>query len=245
MSALEFYNKNKNCSWKMPKAPEYITKDEDLVLWLFTKSNFGWLELDISFDVTAWKEESKQASFVKHRGQDHMGWNSTCIHGIDVDQTDSWSNYNYASEDDVPYKWTSLSDKTPSIKNFWTNFPYESYRRIRFMELEPHGFILPHSDAPGNLPGEQNINLIDFGAPINVAITHPSSCFMTIEDCGVVPWAEGKVMIVNILKNHSVLNLSNEQRIHLIAHGMPKSRKKEFIELVARSYKKQYERDQI
>lgn len=245
MDAFEFYKKYQNCTWSMPKAPDDIQTDEELVSWLFNESNFGWLELDLDFDVNLWKKEAQCAEYVKHRGTDHAGWNGTCIHGIDVHCTDSWTKYNYTKEDDVPYTWTSLSERTPNIKNFWLNFPYESYRRIRFMELESNGFILPHNDSPGNLPGEENIDLIEFGVPINVAIIHPESCFMTLEDYGVVPWKEGKIMIVNILKNHSVINLSSEQRVHLIAHGIPKSRKKEFVNLIARSYRKQYECNQI
>lgn len=243
--AFEFYKKYRNCNWTMPKVPDHVNDDQEIVSWLFNKSNFGWLELDIEIDLDCWKHETKHAKYVKHRGSDHIGWNSACIHGIDVDSTDSWSKYAYTKEADVPYQWTALSKRTPNIKNFWTKFPYESYRRIRFMDLETNGCVSPHNDSPGNLPGEENINLIDFGVPINVAIIHPKSCFMTLEDYGVVPWKEGKAMIVNILKNHSVINLSSEHRVHLIAHGIPKSRKNEFIKLIARSYKKQYERNQI
>jgi hypothetical protein len=229
----------------MPKAPDHIQSDEELVDWFFKTANFGWLELDLEIDISSWKPEAKYAEYVKHRGTAHEGWQGSCIHGIDVHCTDSWTAYSYTKEEDVPYQWTSLSEHTPEIKKFWTKFPYETYRRIRFMNLEPQGFILPHNDAPGNLPGEENINLVDFGVPINVAIIHPEACYMTLEDYGVVPWKEGKIMIVNILKNHSVINLSSHQRVHLIAHGIPKLRKKEFISLIARSYKKQYERDQI
>lgn len=213
----------------------------DIADWLLNKSDFGWLELDIDFDLDAWKKETAAAKFVNHRGNEHPGWNSCCIHGIDVDKTGAWINYgNWASEDEVPYKWTSISDQTPNIKKFWEDFPYERYRRIRFMELEPYGRINPHSDAPGRLPGEIGIDMLDFGVPVNIAITHPEGCEMDLKGHGVIPFEEGKAFIINIRNVHSVFNNSKQQRIHLIAHGIPGKCKEDFIELIARSYRKQY-----
>jgi hypothetical protein len=219
-----------------------LKTDYEIADWLLNRSNFGWLELDIKFDLDIWKEETKAAEFVDHRGADHPGWNSSCIHGIDVDKTGAWSNYGYKREEDVPYQWTRISENTPNIKKFWEAFPYERYRRIRFMELEPGGRISPHSDAPGRLPGEDNLDMLDFGVPINVAIIHPDNCSMFLEGHGTVPFKEGKAFIINIRNIHSVVNNSNKPRIHLIAHGIPGNRKDEFVELIARSYRKQNEK---
>jgi len=217
------------------------SKDYELADWLLNKSDFGWLELDIKFDLEEWKKETAAAQFVDHRGSEHPGWNSSCIHGIDVDKTGAWTNYGYTREEDVPYQWTSISQHTPSIKRFWEQFPYERYRRIRFMELEPGGKISPHSDAPGRLPGEQDLDMLEFGVPINVAIMHPENCHMTLEGHGTVPFQEGKAFIINIRNVHSFVNNSNSNRIHLIAHGVPGNRKEEFVELIAKSYRKQHE----
>lgn len=215
--------------------------DHEIADWLLNKSNFGWLELDLKIDLGAWKREVDAAKFVDHRGLEHPGWNSCAIHGIDADKTGAWTNYGYTKEEDVPYRWTSISEHTPNIKSFWEQFPYERYRRIRFMELEPGGRISPHSDAPGRLPGEQGIDMLDFGVPINIAIIHPEDCYMTLEGHGTVPFKEGKAFIINIRNVHSFVNNSNTPRIHLIAHGIPGKRKDEFIKLVAQSYRKQNE----
>lgn len=241
MHAFEFYENNKTRSCTMPPCPVDINSDYELVDWLLNRSDFGWLELDIDFDLSAWKKESLSAKFVKHRGENHPGWNSCCIHGIEIDKTGAWTNYGYSKEEEVPYQWTDLSEHCPNIKKFWETFPYERYRRIRFMELEPGGIIAPHSDAPGNLPGEKNLDMLDFGVPINVAIHHPNDCFMSLEGYGTVPFAEGKAFIINIRNYHSVINFSKKSRIHLIAHGIPGKEKGRFIELVARSYRKHYE----
>ena len=242
MTALDFYNANKDINRKMPTAPKEAVTDYDIANWLLNKSDFGWLELDVEIPLDLWKQEARSAEYVDHRGKDHPGWNSSCIHGIDVDKTGAWTNYGYTREEDVPYQWTSISQHTPSIKRFWEQFPYERYRRIRFMELEPGGKISPHSDAPGRLPGEQDLDMLEFGVPINVAIMHPEDCHMTLEGHGTVPFQEGKAFIINIRNVHSFVNNSSSNRIHLIAHGVPGNRKEEFVELIARSYRKQNEK---
>ena len=242
MDARDFYNKNKHVSWTMPEIPLHLSTDYEIAKWILNESSIGWIELDIKFDIHEWKKESQAAKFVDHRGSDHPGWNSACIHGIDVDKTGAWTNYGYTDEKDVPYKWTSLSEYTPTIKKFWEAFPYEKYRRIRFMELEPGGWISPHSDAPGKLPGEESIDILEFGVPINLAIVHPADCHMTLDGYGCIPWKEGKAFMINIRNYHSVINFSMASRIHLIAHGIPGDRKKEFVELIVRSYRKQYEK---
>lgn len=241
--ALDFYKKNKDIKWTIPKLPNGIESNYEIADWLLNKSDFGWLELDIDIDLERWKREALNSSsqFVPHRENDSNGWNSVCIHGIDVSCTGAWTNYGYTSEDKVPYKWTSLSEHTSSVVNFWKSFPYESYRRIRFMEVEPNGSINPHSDMPGRLPGEENFDALKFGVPINVAIIHPEECYMSLEGYGCVPWKEGKAFIVNIRNYHSVINLSTKPRIHLIAHGKTGNKITDFVDLIARSYLKQYE----
>lgn len=241
LNAVDFYQKNKNCRWNLPAIPNNLSNNLDIARWVLNDADIGWLELDINIDIEAWKLEIPESGFVDHRGEKHPGWNSCCIHGIDVDKTGAWTNYGYNKEEDVPYQWTTLSDHTPCIKKFWQEFPYEKYRRIRFMQLEPNGYISPHSDAPGKLPGEMNLDLLEFGVPINVAIIHPEDCFMTLDGYGTVPFKEGKAFMINIRNYHSVINFSNKTRIHLIAHGIPGSRKKEFADLIVRSYRKQYE----
>jgi hypothetical protein len=248
-NALNFYQNNKDCTWQLESIPEGVTSDLEIVDWLLNKSSFGWLELDINIDLASWQLEAQQAvpCFVAHREDNNIGWNSCCIHGIDINKTGAWTNYGYTSETDVPYKWTALSEYTPLIANFWKNtFPSEQYRRIRFMELTANSAITPHSDMPGRLPGEDNFNALNFGIPINIAVVHPKDCYMVLDKKGIVPFKEGKAFIVNIRHTHSVINFSNNSRIHVIGHSYGYGAKlEEFAELVVRSYKKQYERNRI
>jgi hypothetical protein len=62
---------------------------------------------------------------------------------------------------------------------------------------------------------------------------------MQIED-KIVPWEEGKIFMLNISKNHAVVNHSSKPRIHMIANIILGDRKKEFAEMLVRCYTKQY-----
>lgn len=244
---LDFFNKNKDCTWTMPVVPKDLLGSGDnfaISRWLLNNPQFGWLKLDLEFNLDVWKQEAEHAigKFVSHRDDESSGWNSCCIHGIDVDKTGAWTTYGYTNEDDVPYKWTALSEQTPSIKNFWNNtFPSEKYRRIRFMEVEANGEVAPHSDMPGKLPGEENFDPLDFGVPVNIALVHPEDCHMILEGFGILPWKEGEAYVINIRHYHAVANFSNVPRIHMIGHGMFGNRKKDFADLIVRSYKKFHE----
>lgn len=239
ITAQDFYEKNKTLKWSADPIPPNLTTNLEKARWILNEAKIGWIELDIEFDLLSWQKEISTADYYKHRGDTHPGWHSCCLHGIDVDKTGAWTNYGYTKEEDVPYKWTSLSDSTPSIKDFWMKFPTDNYRRIRAMKLDANGFITPHSDMPGRLPGEVGIDMLDFGVPINIAVVHPDNCFMTVDSYGVVPFVEGKAFIVNIRQTHSVINLSDKNRIHIIGHSYGYgSKKEEFAKLVVRSYNK-------
>ena len=236
ISAVEFYKNNKDCEWTVESIPSHLTSAVEKARWILNDAKFGWIELDLEIDIASWRLESQQAEpyFVAHREDNNTGWNSCCIHGIDT--------YGYINEDDVPYNWTELSHKVPAVKHFWQNvFPTDNYRRIRFMELTPGAAITPHSDMPGRLPGEAGMDMLDFGVPINIAVIHPKDCYMVLEGYGVVPFKEGKAFIVNIRNYHSVINFSNQSRVHVIGHSYGYGSKlTEFAELVVRSYEKMY-----
>ena len=240
ITPLEFYNQNKNCTWTKEPLPTGTIIEQ--ARWILNESNFGWIELDLNIDVADWQLEAHQAEpyFVAHREEQNTGWNSCCIHGIDVDKTGAWTNYGYIDEKQVPYNWTELSYKTPTVKNFWRHqFPSDHYRRIRFMELEPESAITPHSDMPGRLPGEAGMDMLDFGVPVNIAVVHPADCYMVLEGYGIVPFKEGKAFIVNIRNFHSVINFSKQSRIHVIGHSYGYGNKLEdFANLIVRSYEK-------
>lgn len=197
----------------------------------------GWIELDLEFDLTEWKKESKIAEqfLVPHReGDGHNGWRSCCIHGQSIEYTGT----DLTAPLDA-YHWTELSNLTPNITNFWKSIPTERFVRLRFMELAAHGCISPHNDSPNGIKNTE-FDMMNHMIPINIAITHPNNCYMELENYGRVPFKEGKAFIVNITDTHSVVNNSDLPRMHMIAHCIIGNKKKEFAELVVRSYNKNY-----
>jgi hypothetical protein len=242
MNAIDFYNIYSGCQNKFPKIPNDLTSNEDITRWIF-KQNVPYVEIDLEFNVDDWLAESQIAEpfLVNHReGDNHNGWRSCCIHGIDVDKTGVWNCY---AETEPKYNWTSLSEKTPIIKKFWESFPFEKLARVRFMEVSSDGHVAPHNDSPVGF--DQNFDSLAHLIPINIAISHPDNCYMTLKDHGVVPWKTGDIKLVNITNDHSVINFSQQPRMHLIGHGIVGNRIEEFCELIVRSYKKQYERNRV
>lgn len=200
-------------------------------------SGIPWLELDLTFPIDAWKQQSLEAEpyYQEYRDSASEGWASCCLHGLAVDKTYTADNYGY-DEYHAPYQYTDLAYKVPLITDFWKNqFPAERYTRIRFMRIAPGGHIDWHND--GQLP--EGIDPLVSILPINIAIKHPANCTMQIED-KIVPWEDGKVFMLNISKNHAVVNHSSKPRIHMIANIILGNRTKEFCEMLVRCYTKQY-----
>jgi hypothetical protein len=205
---------------------------------ILRKKDIPWLELDIDFNVDVWKQQALEAEsyYNEYRESSSAGWNSCCLHGLGVDKTYTADNYGL-DEYKAPYQYTDLAYRTPIITDFWRNrFPSERYTRIRFMKVSAGGYIDWHND--GEIPKE--IDPLQCILPINVAVAHPANCTMEIEGHGAVPWQEGKVMLVNISKNHAVFNRSSKDRVHMIANLILGNRTEEFCDLLVRSYNKQY-----
>ena len=203
---------------------------------IVNESKLPWLELDINFPHEKMYEEAKaiKEMFVKHRDSDgdggyrHKGWRSVCIHGIDAYKTNHYEQYGFSSNQETPYIWTEVAEKCPvTTKFFKESFPYKSYYRLRFMLLEPQGFITPHKDT--------DINKL---SPINMALNHPEGCKMKMKGhSGYVPFKPGAAILLDVGNEHAYINDSDEDRYHIIVHGV---KTKDFEELVVRSYEKTY-----
>lgn len=202
--------------------------------WIVNNSKIPWLELDIDIPHEEMLKEAINLKdrFVAHRDQDgqggyrHKGWQSLCIHGIDAEKTNHFDQYGYLTHEDTPYKWTDIIDRCPVTYKFFKEvFPFKEYYRLRYMLLEPGGYITPHKDS--------NDNKL---SPINIALNHPKGCKMKMQGHkGYVPFAPGKSFLLDVGNIHAYINDSNEDRYHIIVHG---KKSKEFEELVVKSYEK-------
>jgi len=203
--------------------------------WIINESKLPWLKLDIELPYEKILEEAKALKpyFVKHRAEDkisgygHKGWSSLCIHGISSNHTNHFESYGYKSNDETPYRWTDISSKCCETTKWLTEvYPCDTYYRVRFMLLEPGGFIAPHNDM-----NEHKLS------PVNIALNHPKGCIMKMAHYGTVPFNEGEAYLLDVGNIHAYYNKSNEDRYHIIIHGNYKSNK-QWKKLIENSYKK-------
>jgi Aspartyl/Asparaginyl beta-hydroxylase len=206
-SLIEFTNK-----WRSHQ-PTFYSEDPNDSKKI--SESVGYLPLDLGYDIPYQEmlEEARsiREHFVIHRGQEnHSGWRSICIHGLGHTHTLGHKDYGYNSTELAPYRWTDICDRCPVTYNFFKNvLEYESYERIRFMLLEPGGYIVPHIDVPFKYLG-----------PLNMALNEPTGCEFVMENWGKIPFPPGAVNILAIGHLHAVWNNSNEDRYHIIVHGI-------------------------
>ena len=203
--------------------------------WILEESKLPWLKLTIDLPFKDMLNEAKRLKkyFVKHRAEDqihgyrHKGWSSLCIHGIRANFTNQYTTYGFDSNEQTPYKWTDVSTACPITTDFLKNsYPCDNYYRVRFMLLEPGGYIAPHTDT-----------LKHKLSPVNIALNHPKGCIMKMAGHGTVPFKDGEAYILDVGNTHAYYNKSNEDRYHIIVHGNYKSNNK-WKELIENSYKK-------
>lgn len=221
-----FFAKNDKLTFQLERKEE-LTAD-----WILNRSHIPYLSLNLSnvpYQEMLAEAGSLDTMFVKHRSNDSEGWSSLCIHGITSQHTDHYAvypEYAHLTNDLVPYTWTEIQHRCPVTVNFFKNyFPYDVYHRIRFMKLDPGGYILPHSDSP-------DLSL----RAINFSLNNPEKCNFVFENYGLVPFQDsGSAFLVANGYQHCVWNLSNQPRYHIIVHGY--STTQPFYDLVVDSYK--------
>lgn len=159
---------------------------------------------------------------VPHRAEkeESRGWKSICLHGLSNEMTEGASRYGFKCEAEAPYDWTSAAESCPTTTAFFKYiFPHTKYNRLRFMYLEPGGYITPHEDVVNEPP--------HFTA-INIALNQPENCFFLMghelesshKRWGLVPFKSGGDAFWLDLRNyHSVVNLSDMIRVHIIVHS--------------------------
>ncbi len=133
--------------------------------WIFNQSHAPWLEIlgiDAPYKDMLAEAQALKSMFVSHRSDEgqHQGWSSLAIHGIGATKTNVAENYGLDSKT-ATYDWTEIQHQCPvTVKFFKEQFPYRWYARVRFMLLEPGGFVMPHQDHHTSfLGGAVNISL--------------------------------------------------------------------------------------
>ncbi len=194
----------------------------DQNLKLTPPSQMPWFEFfmrDFPTDEILREAKSIKHLFVEHREtSQHKGWKSICLHGISAEKTMCHFDYNL-QEDSNTYRWTEIAKLCPVATNYFQNiFPAEKYKRIRFMLVEPGGFVGPHRDR----------NTKGLG-PLSVALNAPKDCRFAMEEFGVIPIKPGGFYILDLSNRHSVWNQSNEDRFHITVECLHGNFHKEYI----------------
>ena len=200
--------------------------------WIVTESGWPYFHLS-SLDDQPWKEMHKEAEalsdkFHTHRDTYGEGWKSLTLHGLDED-TQSLNIYGERQETLKQLDWTWVADACPVTKKFLTDvWPAEFLNRVRFMYLEPGGYILPHQDREDH---EKRLSVC------NISLNNPKGCNFVLKNQGRVPFKdEGSAFLMDISNVHSVWNRSNKPRIHMIIHYEIGRRVRDFFYVLRESY---------
>lgn len=183
--------------------------------WLVMESGWGYFHLS-ALDNQPWKEMHKEAEALAEKFHSHRedsygkGWKSLTLHGLNED-TQSLNQYGDRDKVLEELDWTWVADECPVTKKFLTTvWPAEFLNRVRFMLLEPGGYILPHQDRKDE---EKRLSVC------NISLNNPEGCQFVYKDKGIVPFKdEGSAFLMDISNVHSVWNRSDKPRIHMIIH---------------------------
>lgn len=203
---LEFYRLNKD-----HKGPVYNSYSES-----YNDKECAFYPIKFDFDKQLLLEECKGVDhlYFNHRSSDkkkgygHQGWQSLTLHGIDKHKTEHYTKYGFTSLEEAGYHWTDVCELVPNLYNFLSSLPYRVFDRVRIMRLAAGGYIMPHSDGPGRI-----------FSPLNIAINNPVGCEFVMKDKGIVPFSPGHGNVLDVAREHIVINFSNETRYHIIVHG--------------------------
>jgi hypothetical protein len=198
---------------------DFVSQYRDYVYTNGEENKHPWLKLliDAPFKEMLAEAKAMNEHFVNHMensndpwyddGQ-HQGWFSINLHNMDNHKTIKdekvWTYVHQRA-------WTEASKLCPVTTNYFKNvFPMKTYYRLRFMLLKPGGYVEPHSDSQTTNPS----------FAVNISLNNPNGCFLVTEK-GTVPFDDnGSVFLFNNYYEHSVINNSDENRFHIILHGL-------------------------
>lgn len=211
-----------------PHGEDSVTKR-----WVYRESGLPWLKLPLDIPVEEMHAEALNVMgrLVFHRSGAGVGWRSICLRGLSAEQTLGPKAYGYSSDREVPYRWTEITEMCPITTAFFQqHFACRTLYRVRFMLLEPGGYIAPHRDRTDHhLSG------------MNIALNNPPGCIFRMRRAGTIPISAGDGLLLDIANEHAVVNLSDEPRMHMIVHcADPTDRWNEMVCNAYREHIKRY-----
>ena len=216
------------------------------------ENDIWYLKVDIEIPEACIQEAQDvydAGFFVDHRFGDGDGWCSAAIHSyVHEDKPNTsmgWyhtknpDSYQGLNEKNVKWGWTEIADYAPETKRWLEDFPHKSYRRLRFMLLEPDGKIIAHHDS--NEARDARGARRNIAGAINLAFYQPENCYLRRADTKEeLPFENCTGFWFDNGVEHEAHNASTENRFHFIMHG---GFNKERKELMKRSLVKQFGKD--
>lgn len=201
--------------------------------WVILESGWPFFKLS-SLDDQPYKEMYKEAEaliehFKPHRDDYGHGWRSLTLHGLN-DDTQSLGQYGDDRNEVLKQlHWTWVADRCPVTKKFLTDvWPAEYLNRVRFMLLEPGGYILPHQDRTDD---QKRLSVC------NISLNNPEGCEFVFKGHGTVPFDDnGSAILMDISNVHAVWNRSDKPRLHMIIHYELGRRLRDFFYVLRSSY---------
>lgn len=226
MKELEQYWQENNKEYEFKYPEQFDPK------WIVMESGWPFFKLS-ALDNQPWKEMHIEAEalleyFKDHRTDYGEGWKSLTLHGLSED-TQTLNSYGDRAETIKQLDWTWVAEQCPVTKKFLTDvWPAEFLNRVRFMLLEPGGYILPHQDRADE---EKRLSVC------NISLNNPEGCEFVMKNQGRVPFEDkGSAFLMDISNVHSVWNRSDEPRIHMIIHYELGKRIRDFFYVLRQSY---------
>lgn len=203
------------------------------------KSGEPFMFMDITFPYEEMLAEAKALDdeyfgFSRSPCEANAGWSAIAIHGTKPHHIAAWKKYYNDREEWVKdIEWQDVAERCPVTKDFIDNhFPGGPHRVIRFMRIEPGGYINWHVDKP---TGQHSLSANSF------VLSHPEGCIFETDYDGKVyslPIEPGKVFTLNPAHDHRVYNNSNETRYHMILHHTKGEISEDVVKYYYESFKK-------
>jgi len=167
--------------------------------------------------------------FYTHR-KDSYKWKALTLYGLSHSHTGIISEYGYEETDENYKKYCTYTDICRNFCPVTHNFlketlKFDLYTRVRFMLLEPGGYIAPHRDK----------DFYGFGST-NLVLSQPDGCDFHVGEIGKLPLKPGDLFFFDNGYEHAVTNNSDKPRVHMIIHG--NTNQKYWHNIVVNSLKK-------
>jgi hypothetical protein len=183
-----------------------------------------FIDLGVAFDHEACLAEARAllGEFVPYQSDPRYGirhWHGLALRALDGDPAKAAVAPSPGTNQDQRYATTPVAGRCPQTMALLHDLlDWEQCRAVAFLALSPRSRIATHVDDPQH----------EVMRSLNVALNMPAGCefVIDVEPDGrpgpftrTVPFRPGVAMVVNVARQHHLVNDSDTVRIHVVARG--------------------------